>query len=162
MTVVLMYLCASPGLGAGSENVEGEGELPWEPTDHGAIATCSITKCKEFWRTFVRSPVVMNWIEEGYRLLWTVSPPPRREFANAPSALERREFVSGAVAEMLAADDVPLLHPGEKPWVVSPMGVVPKARTGKFKRTVKMRLVNRHHGDKVFKFEGLKDLADLA
>ena len=35
-------------------------ELPWGPAGHGAIATVSITKCKEFWRTFVHSPVVMN------------------------------------------------------------------------------------------------------
>ena len=116
----------------------------------------------EFWRTFTRSPVVMNWIVEGYRLLWTVSPPPRREFANAPSTLEHREFVSGAVAGMLAADAVTLLPPGEKPWVVSPLGVVPKAKTGKFRLTVNMRFVNRHLGDKTFKFGGLKDLADLA
>ncbi len=95
----------------------------------------------------------MNWIEEGYRLLWTVSPP--------PSALEHHEFGSGAVAEILAADVVTMLPPREKPWVVSPLGVVPKAKTGKFRLTVNMRFVNRHLGNKVFKFEGLKDLADL-
>ncbi len=106
-------------------------------------------------RTFIRSPVVMNWIEEGYHLLWTVSPPPRREIANAPLALEHREFVSGEVAEMLAADAVPLLPPREKPWVVSPLGVVPKARIGKFRLTVSMRFVNRYLGDRAFKFEGL-------
>jgi hypothetical protein len=105
-------------------------------------------------RTFVRSPVVMNWTEEGYRLLWTVSPPPTRELANAPSALEYREFVSDAVAEMLAAYAVTLLPPGEKPWVVSPLGVVPKAKIGKFRLTVNMRFVNRHLGDKALKFEG--------
>jgi hypothetical protein len=105
-------------------------------------------------RTFVRSPDVMNWIEEGYRLLWTVSPPPRREFANAPSALEHREFVSGAVAEMLAAHAVTFLPPREKPWVASPLGVVPKARIGKFRLMVNMRFVNRHLGDRTFKFEG--------
>ena len=44
--------------------VEGEEELPWELVGHGAIATNNITECKEFWRTFVRNPVVMNWIEE--------------------------------------------------------------------------------------------------
>ena len=104
MMVVLMHLCASPGLGAGSKNVEGEEELPWEPASHGAIATSSVTKCKEFWRTFAHSPVVMNWIEEDYRLMWSVSPPLRRELANAPSAWEHREFVSGAVAKMLVAD----------------------------------------------------------
>jgi len=82
----IMHLGASPGLGAGSENGEGEEEIPWEPAGHGAIATGSITKCKEFWRTFVHNLVVINWIEEGYRLLRTVSPPPRRELANAPSA----------------------------------------------------------------------------
>jgi hypothetical protein len=63
---------------------------------------------------------------------------------------------------MLAANDVALLPPGEKPWVVSPLGVIPKARTGKFRLTVNIRIVNRHLGDKAFRFEGLKDLADLA
>jgi hypothetical protein len=96
----------------------------------------------------------MNRIEEGYCFMWTVSPPSRREFANAPSALEYREVVSGAVAEMLFADVVTLLPPGEKPWVVRLMGVVPKAIIGKFRLTVNMRFVNRHLGDKVFKFEG--------
>ena len=42
------------------------------------------------------------------------------------------------------------------------MGVVPKARYGKFRLTVNMRCVDRHLGDKAFKFEDLKDLADLA
>jgi hypothetical protein len=136
--------------------------LPWEPAGHGETATVSVRSCKEFWRTFVRSSVVMQWIEEGYRLLWTVSPPVSREMVNARSAFENREFVSGAVAEMLAAGAVTLLPPGEKPWVVSPLGVVPKAKTGKLRLTVNMRFVNRHLGDKAFKFEGLKDLADLA
>ncbi len=95
-------------------------------------------------------------------MLWTVSPPPRTESANAPLALEHREFVSDSVAEMIAVDVVTLLPPREKPWVVSPLGVVPKARTGKFKLTVNMRFVHRHLGDKAFKFEKLKDLADLA
>ncbi len=74
MMSVLMHLCASSGVGAGINNAEGEEDLPCEPAGHGTIATGSITKCQEFWRTFVHSPVVMTWIEEGYRLLWTVSP----------------------------------------------------------------------------------------
>ena len=96
----------------------------------------------------------MNWIKGGYRLLCTVSPPPRREFVNVFSALEHREFISGAVAEMLAADALTLLPPGEKPWVVNPLGVVPKARIEKFRLTVIMRFVNRHLVDKAFKLEG--------
>ena len=42
------------------------------------------------------------------------------------------------------------------------MGVVRKPRTDKCRLTVNMRYVNRHVGNKAFKFEGLKDLADLA
>ena len=76
--------------------------------------------------------------------------------------MEHPEFVSGAIAEMLAENAVTELPPGEKPTVVSPLGVVPKRGTNKFRLTVNRRYVNRHLGKKVFKFEGLKDLADLA
>ena len=55
-----MHLCALPGVGAGIEHVDGEEDLPWELAGHGAIATGSITKRKELWQTFVRSPVVMK------------------------------------------------------------------------------------------------------
>ena len=104
----------------------------------------------------------MDWIENGYRLLWTEAAPQPKELANAPSAIDHREFVSSAVAEMLTANAVTLLPPGEKPTEVSPLGVVPKRGTDKFRLTVNMRYVNRHLGKKVSKFEGLKDLSDLA
>jgi len=70
--------------------------------------------------------------------------------------------VSGSVSKMMAEGDVPRLPPGEKPMVVSLLGVVPKRGNNKFRLTVNMRYVNRHLGKKIFKFEGLKDLADLA
>jgi len=110
----------------------------------------------------VRSSVVMDWIEEGYRMVWAVAAPLAKEMAKAPSAAERHDFVSGAVAEMLAGNAVTSLPPGERPWVVSPLGVVRKPRTYKFRLTVHVRYVNRHLGNKAFKFEGLKDIADLA
>jgi hypothetical protein len=49
--------------------------------------------------------------------------------------LEHRQFVSGAVTEMLAADAVTTLPPGVKPIVVSPLGAVPKRGTDKFRLT---------------------------
>ncbi len=78
--------------------------------------------------------------------------------ANAPSANEHYDFVYSAVVEMLASTDVTLLIPGEKPAAVSPLAVVLKRGMDKFRLTVNMRYVNRHLGNKVFKFEGLKDL----
>jgi len=51
--------------------------------------------------------------------------------------------------------------PGEMPMVGSLLEVVPKRGTNKFRLTINMRSVKRHIGKQVFKFEGLKDLADL-
>ncbi len=82
--------------------------------------------------------------------------------ANVPSANEHHDFVSSVIVGMLAANAVSLLPPCEKPTVVSPLGVVPKRGTDKFRLTVNMRYMNRHMGKKVFKFEGMKDLDELA
>jgi hypothetical protein len=104
----------------------------------------------------------MDWVEHGYRMFWTVTSPLSRERANAHSALDHADFVSTAVAEMVAANDVTLLPLDEKPLVVNPLGVVPKPRTDELKLTVNMRYVNRRLRKKAFEFEGLKDLAELA
>ncbi len=50
-------------------------DIPCEPAGHGVIDTGSVQSCKEFWRSVVRSDVVMDWIENGYRLLWTEAAP---------------------------------------------------------------------------------------
>ena len=52
----------------------------------------------------------------------------------------------------MAEEVVAILPPGEKPWVVIPLGVVPKRGTNKFRLTVNVRYVNRHLGKKPFKF----------
>jgi len=88
--------------------------------------------------------------------------PASKETPNAPSVHEQHEFVSSVVDEMLAAQSVTLLPPGDKPTVVSPLGLMPKRRTTKFRLTVNMRYMNRHLGKKAFTFKGLKGLADLA
>ena len=105
---------------------------------------------------------MLDCIEKGYRMLWTVLPPERREYANAPSAYEHHDFVSGVVKEMLTAEAVTVLPEGEKLWVLSPLGVVPKKGTDKFRLTANMRYVNRHLEEKKLRMEGLKDQADLA
>jgi hypothetical protein len=98
---------------------ETDEELPCEPAGHGEIATGSVSICSPFRRYFVRRFVVMHWIESGYRLLWTNEAPQRREMQNSSSASEHHEFVSNAVAEMVAEKVVTMMPPGEKPWVVS-------------------------------------------
>jgi len=95
-------------------------------------------------------------------VLWTPVAPERKAMLNAPSALEHNTFLSRAVAEMLSAGALTLLPLGQKPTMVSPLGVVPKPHTSKYRLTVNLRYVNRHLGKKVFKFEGLRDLAELS
>ena len=94
---------------------ESEEELPCETAGHGEIATGNVAICSPFWRTFVRSSVVMQWIEEGYQMPWAIEAPKWKEMENSSSAMEPREFVSNAVAEMTKENAVSLLPPGEKP-----------------------------------------------
>jgi len=140
----------------------GESGLPCEPAVHGVIATGNVESCKELWQDFVRDPLVMDLIENGYQLIWSEVAPASKHMPNASSAQEHHEFFFVGFAEMWAAHAVILLPPGEKPMVVSHLGDVPKRGTAKFRLTVNMRYVNRHLEKKAFKLEGLKDLVDLA
>ena len=80
---------------------------------------------------------------------------------NSSSTSEHREFVTTAVAQMVEEHVITMRPPDEKPWVVSPLGMVLKRGANKFRLAVNMRYVNRHLDKKTFKFEGLKNLADL-
>jgi hypothetical protein len=81
---------------------------------------------------------------------------------NSPSALAHESFVTSAAKEMLAAGVISILPEGERPEVVSPLGVVPEGSEGKFRLIINMRYINEHMEKKKFKIEGLKDLADVA
>ena len=125
------------------------------------VATGSVRQSAEFWRSFVRSSTVMDWIDNGYRLQWDSNPPEPREMPNSVSATEYEEFVDNALSEMVASGAATRLPQGQRPAVVSPIGVVPKPRSEKMRLIINMRYVNRHLIKKVFKFEGLRDLADI-
>jgi len=134
----------------------------FELASSGPIATGSVTKNAAFWRTFVRSSWVMDWIENGYKLFWASAAPAPRAQKNSQSALDETDFVRAVIADILKADAIDKLPIGVRPTVVSPLGVVPKARTVKLRLIMNLRYVNRHLIKKVFKFEGLSDLTDLA
>jgi hypothetical protein len=92
---------------------EMDEELPCEPAGHGEIATGCVPSCSSLWRTFVSSSLVMQWIEDGYRLLWVLKAPRRKGTDIYSSASEHRELVSNAVDEMVADNAVTILPPGE-------------------------------------------------
>jgi len=77
--------------------------------------------------------------------------------------MAQESFVTSAVEEMIVAGAIMILPKGERrPDVASPLGVVPKGTEGESMLIISMRCVNEHMVKKKFKFEGLKDLEDLA
>jgi hypothetical protein len=104
----------------------------------------------------------MDWIDNGYRLLWETAAPAAKESLNAPSAFEHKDFVNDAIKEMVESGALTRLPRGQRPTVVSPIGVVTKPHSDKLRLVINMRYVNKHLAKKVFKFEGLADLADMA
>jgi hypothetical protein len=126
------------------------------------ITNGNISKCASFWRTFVKSKWVMGWIDRGYGLVWVTFPPIAKEMPNSKSALEHHEFVTKAIADMVGAGAASALPTGVIPTVVSPLDVLPNPHSDNLHLIVNMRYANDHLVKRVFKFEGLTDIADMA
>jgi hypothetical protein len=104
----------------------------------------------------------MKWINEGYGLVWVTTPPVAREMPNSKSALENHEFVTKVISDMVEAGATSALPTGVIPTAVSPLGVVPKPHSEELRLVVNMIYVNNHLVKRVFKFEGLSDIGDMA
>jgi len=109
-----------------------------------------MSKCANFWRTFVKRKWVVNWIDHGYDLVWEKVPPIAREMRNSKSSLDNQDFVTKVVTEMLKACAVSILPSGVIPTMVSTLGVVPKPNSNKLRLIVNMRYVNEHLAKRVF------------
>ena len=133
----------------------------YEPAGSDPITTGNISKCAPFWKTFAKSKWVMEWINEGYDLVWVTTPPIAREMPNSKSALENHEFVTKAISDTIEAGAASALSTGVIPTVVSPPDVVPKPYSEKLRLVVLMRNVNNPLVKRVFEFEGLSDIADM-
>jgi len=142
--------------------VDWDPQSNYEPASSEPMTTCSISKCASFWRTFVKSKWVMGWIDKGYDLVWVQTPPIAREMPNSKSALENNEFVTKAISDMVEASAASALPTCVIPTVVSPLGDVPKPHSEKLRLVVNMRYANIHLVKRVFNFEGLSDVADMA
>jgi len=52
-----------------SDDADWELDVLLEPAGSEPLATGNVTKCAAFWRTFVKSPIAMHWIDNGYMML---------------------------------------------------------------------------------------------
>lgn len=113
----------------------------------------------QFWQSFVTSSFVLGILLTGYMLPWIAGPPsePHR-FPNHPSAFEHASFVTDAVSSLSATGTIqPVSDP---PFIVSPLGVVPKAED-KLRLILDLRFLNQFLQVTKFKYESIRMLADL-
>jgi hypothetical protein len=107
-----------------------------------------------FWRTFVKSTLVMSWILHGYSIAWHDGPQSPWSEPNRDGALAHTEFTTQAVQSLLAKGVARAVT--DRPTVVSPLNVV--ERRGKLRLTLDLEHVNQHvsrEGTK-FKYESLQ------
>ena len=111
-----------------------------------------------FWRTATQSILVLAWISSGFDLRWRpeTGPPNSANFPNHPSVYEHTTWVSGAVAELLAASSIQIAS--KMPWIVSPLGLAPKKGADGFRLILDLRFLNQHIVIPQFKYEDLSSI----
>ena len=139
-----------------------DSQSTYEHVGSEPITTGSISKYASFWKTFVKSKWVTGWIDNGYDLVCDLTPPVAKEMPNSKSTMEHHEFVTKAISEIVEAGAASALPTGDISTVVSPLGVVPKPHSDKLRLVVNMGYVNNCLVERVFKFEGLYDIVDMA
>ena len=125
----------------------------------GADVVGGIRAAVDFWSSIGTSHTVIQWILDGVPIRWNGSPLARRLMRNSRSAFAHRSFVDEAVSELLSANAIRQVF--HTPAVVSPLGVVPKIGTNKFRLIVNLRYVNKAMVIPRFRLESVSELSDL-
>jgi hypothetical protein len=113
----------------------------------------------QFWQSFVTSSFVLGILLTGYMLPWIFGPPsePHR-FPNHPSAFEHADFVTDAVRSLSTTGTI--LAVPNAPFLVSPLGVVPKAED-KLRLILDLRFLNQYLQVTKCKYESLRMISEL-
>ena len=109
--------------------------------------------CLSIWKEELEAPPwILDIIENGYLLPFYSEPEPYTR-PNQKSALIERDFVKGAVADLLAGGHIEVAQ--EAPHVCSPLSVIIN-QSGKKRLVVNLRHVNRSLWKQKFKYEDLR------
>jgi hypothetical protein len=102
---------------------------------------------------------VLGILLTGDMLPWISGPPSEpRHFSNHPSAFEHASFVTEAVDNLASTGTV--LRVPTAPFLVSPLGVVPKAKD-KLRLILDLRFLNQFLQVTKFKYESIKMISEL-
>ena len=106
-----------------------------------------------FWEQELKAPsIVIEWIKQGYKLPLLSLPDPF-ERANHKSALENKDFVSGALKDLV--NNRCVLEVCSVPRVCSPLSVVTNS-SGKKRLVIDLRYLNGYLLKEKFKYEDLR------
>ena len=106
-----------------------------------------------FWEQELKAPsIVIEWIKQGYKLPLLSLPDPF-ERANHKSALENKDFVSGALKDLV--NNCCVLEVCSVPRVCSPLSVVTNS-SGKKRLVIDLRYLNGYLLKEKFKYEDLR------
>lgn len=112
-----------------------------------------------WWRTWCSCTFVLSVIRGGYRLPWKASPPGRFHQKNYKGAHIYSDFVSGAVAELVASGAAVRWAGSSPPLCVSPLNVAEQPT--KLRLILDLRFVNEYLTHVKFKYEGIPRLSEL-
>ncbi len=104
--------------------------------------TCyRLRRRRAFWASFVASSLVMSVLTVGFKLQWgPAGPPPPTALPNHSSASQYADFVSEAVASLLAKGAIVVAR--QAPLFISPLSVV--ERRGKLRLVLDLSELNSH------------------
>jgi hypothetical protein len=133
--------------------------IPSDQSPHEPWLRNKLRNQKQFWSTFCTSLMVLSVISVGYMLPWLDGPPVGFHFQkNHPSAFEHPEFVTEAVSSLVITGAA--MKVSFRPWIVSPLGVVPKG-IDKLHLILDLRYVNSFLKVEAFKYESLRSVPYL-
>ena len=111
-----------------------------------------------FWvdTLHVSSPV-LDWVQEGYKLPLITLPPTSCQ-PNHKSAIDNEQFVTEALAELLAHRCIKEVY--AKPYICSPLSVVTNDG-GKKRLVINLKFLNQYLWKEHFKYEDFRTLMQM-
>jgi hypothetical protein len=111
------------------------------------------------WQAVCTSAFVLGIITVGYPLPWIDGPPDKPAFfQNHASSTEHSDFVDQAVSSLVATGTV--LAVTSRPFLVSPLGVVPKP-PDKYRLILDLKFLNSLLQITKFRYESIREVANL-
>ena len=111
-----------------------------------------------FWVDILHvSSPVLDWVQEGYKLPLITLPPTSCQ-PNHKSAIDNEQFVTEALAELLAHRCIKEVY--AKPYICSPLSVVTNDG-GKKRLVINLKFLNQYLWKEHFKYEDLRTLMQM-